>query len=151
MVRRGSNNDKMGPIITLRNLQTRTGLNLARLQKSAFQIMAAVLELSARRTTLRSLPEVTIVLISDCHMTRLHKRFLDQSGPTDVLTFAHGEIVISVDTARKNARSFKNSLIREVQLYIIHGLLHLHGYNDSSPGAARRMDQTQQQILNSLN
>jgi len=43
-----------------------------------------------------------------------------------VLTFQHGEIFISTQTAKQHARVFANSIMRELQLYIVHGLLHLH-------------------------
>jgi len=79
----------------------------------------------------------------------LHRKFLGQSGATDVLTFQHGEIFISVDTARRYARAFGNSLLRELKLYIVHGLLHLHGFDDRTPADAKRMKNTQEKILRS--
>jgi probable rRNA maturation factor len=80
-------------------------------------------------------------------MALLHRKFLRQAGPTDVLTFQHGEIFISVETARRNARAFGNSLRRELKLYIVHGLLHLHGFDDQTPCEARRMKTAQEKIL----
>ena len=69
------------------------------------------------------------MLISDRRICQLHRQFLGQRGPTDVLTFRHGEIFISVETAKRHARAFANPLVRELQLYIVHGLLHLHGFH----------------------
>jgi probable rRNA maturation factor len=83
-------------------------------------------------------------------MSQLHRQFMHQSGPTDVLTFQHGEIFISVETARRNARSFGNSFGRELRLYIVHGLLHLHGFDDQTGAGAREMVKTQQRILSAL-
>jgi probable rRNA maturation factor len=80
-------------------------------------------------------------------MALLHRRFLNQSGPTDVITFQHGEIFISVDTARRHARVFGSSFAREVRLYIIHGLLHLHGFDDQSEADAKKMRLAQEKIL----
>jgi probable rRNA maturation factor len=71
--------------------------------------------------------EVTIVLVSDRRMAALHKQFMDIDGPTDVLTFQHGEIFISVETAEQNAAEFSTSVDEEIRLYIVHGLLHLRG------------------------
>jgi len=106
------------------------------------------LELHQRqRTDLRKLSEIFIWLISDRRMALLHRKFLGQSGSTDVLTFQHGEIFISVDTARRHARAFGNSLVRELKLYIVHGLLHLHGFDDQTPAGARKMKTTQEKIL----
>ena len=70
-------------------------------------------------------------------MAAIHRRFLNESGPTDVITFQHGEIFVSIETAKRQARHFGTSLDRELRLYIAHGLLHLHGYDDKTlPGAA---------------
>ena len=80
-------------------------------------------------------------------MSRLHRQFLGQKGPTDVLTFQHGEIFVSVEMAKRQARAFGNSLLRELQLYIVHGLLHLHGFDDRTQPGARRMKKAQEEIL----
>jgi probable rRNA maturation factor len=80
-------------------------------------------------------------------MSSLHRQFLGQSGPTDVLTFQHGEIFISVETARRHARRFGNSLAQELRLYVVHGLLHLHGFSDRGKSETRKMKMTQQRIL----
>jgi probable rRNA maturation factor len=72
------------------------------------------------------------------------------SGPTDVITFQHGEIFISVCMARRHARRFGNPFIRELQLYIVHGLLHLRGFEDETPLGARRMQTVQERILRRL-
>jgi probable rRNA maturation factor len=100
-----------------------------------------------QRTDLRKLSEIFIWLISDRRMALLHQKFLGQSGSTDVLTFQHGEIFISVDTARRHARAFENSLLRELKLYIVHGLLHLHGFDDRKPVEVRKMKKAQEKIL----
>ncbi len=70
-----------------------------------------------RRTQLASLPEISILLISDRRMSSLHRRFLNKTGSTDVITFDHGEIFISVETAREHARQFRTSTLCEIQLY----------------------------------
>ena len=80
-------------------------------------------------------------------MARLHRQFLGQTGPTDVLTFQHGEIFISAETAKRHARLFGNSIMRELQLYVIHGLLHLQGFDDRTQAEARKMQTAQEKIL----
>jgi probable rRNA maturation factor len=80
-------------------------------------------------------------------MASLHWKFMHQTGPTDVLTFQHGEIFISVETAKRHARAFGNSLTNELCLYIAHGLLHLHGFDDRTQAAARKMKAMQKKIL----
>jgi len=80
-------------------------------------------------------------------MAALHQKFMHQAGPTDVLTFQHGEIFISVDTAKRHARSFRNSLEGELCLYVVHGLLHLNGFDDRTQTGARKMQKMQERIV----
>jgi probable rRNA maturation factor len=101
----------------------------------------------AKRSELTTLREVFVWLIGDRRMSRLHRQFLGQTRPTDVLTFQHGEIFISAETAKQHARVFANSIMRELQLYIVHGLLHLHGFDDRTPAGARKMKRMQERIL----
>ena len=134
--------------ILLRNLQRKISVNVAELEKFAGNALQHSLQLQkGKQTDLRKLSEIFIWLISDRRMKLLHRKFLGQSGPTDVLTFQHGEIFISVDTARRHARAFGNSLLRELKLYIVHGLLHLHGFDDQTPAEARKMKTAQEKIL----
>ena len=84
---------------------------------------------------------VTIQLISDEAMTRLNETFRKKQGPTDVLSFpangarpAHGaeyagDIAISPETARRNARRFSRSLLAEMRILILHGMIHLAGFD----------------------
>jgi probable rRNA maturation factor len=140
--------EKCPPQICVRNLQRRILVNVADLQQHAMKVLRRCLQLRTRkRTDLRRLQNVFVWLISDRRMSRLHRQFLGQMGPTDVLTFQHGEIFISVETAKRHARVFGNSLLRELQLYIVHGLLHLHGFDDRTQPGARRMEKMQTKIL----
>jgi probable rRNA maturation factor len=136
------------PEILVRNLQRKISVNVAELGEFASNALQHSLQLQkGKKTDLRKLSEIFIWLISDRRMEFLHRKFLGQSGSTDVLTFQHGEIFISVDTARRNARAFGNSLLRELKLYIVHGLLHLHGFDDQTPAEARKMKTAQEKIL----
>jgi probable rRNA maturation factor len=136
------------PEIIVHNLQRKISVNVAELEKFAGNAVQNSLQLHPRqRTDLRMLSEIFVWLISDWRMALLHRKFLGQSRPTDVLTFQHGEIFISVDTARRHARAFGNSLLRELKLYIVHGLLHLHGFDDQTPGEAHKMKAAQERIL----
>jgi probable rRNA maturation factor len=138
------------PEISVHNLQRKVSVNVAELEKFAGNAVQHSLQLHPReRTDLRKLSEIFIWLISDGRMALLHRKFLGQSGPTDVMTFQHGEIFISVDTARRHARAFGNSLLCELKLYIVHGLLHLHGFDDRTPAEVRKMKKAQEKILRS--
>lgn len=135
----------------MRNLQRTIAVNVVELEKFAMQALRACLGLRRPTSTeLMKLRAVFVLLISDHRMASLHRQFLNQPGPTDVMTFQHGEIFISVDTARRNARAFGSSLGRELRLYIVHGLLHLHGFDDQTNTGARKMEAAQEKILERL-
>ena len=84
---------------------------------------------------------VTIQLVSDTAMARLNEKFRNKQGPTDVLSFPAngarpsalaeyvGDIAISPETARRNARRFSRSLRLEMRILILHGMIHLAGYD----------------------
>jgi probable rRNA maturation factor len=136
------------PKITVQNLQRKISVNVGELEKFAGNALERCLQLQKRkRTDLRRLKAIAVWLISDQRMALLHRKFLGELGPTDVLTFQHGEIFISVETARRHARAFGNSLMRELQLYIVHGLLHLHGFDDRTPADLMKIKNTQEKIL----
>jgi probable rRNA maturation factor len=136
------------PEISVRNLQRNIPINVVDLEKFAAKAMRYCLQLRKwKPTDLTRLREIFILLVSDRRMALLHRQFLGQTGPTDVLTFQHGEIFISVATARRHARAFGNSLARELRLYVVHGLLHLHGFDDQTQAGARKMERTQEKIL----
>jgi probable rRNA maturation factor len=136
------------PRVNVQNRQRKILVNVADLERFAANALQHCLHLpKGKPTELRNVRDVFIWLISDRRMTLLHRRFLGQLGPTDVLTFQHGEIFVSVETARRNARTFGNSLMRELKLYVVHGLLHLHGFDDQTPAEARKMKMAQEKIL----
>ena len=136
------------PKVSVRNLQRKISLNAAGLEKFAAKALCCCLKRHKQKETeLTRLQNVFVWLISDRRMSQLHRQFLGQTGPTDVLTFQHGEIFISVETAKRHARAFGNSPTRELQLYIVHGLLHLNGFDDRTQPDARRMERTQAKIL----
>jgi len=136
------------PRIRVRNLQRTISVNAAGLEKFAAKAVRRCLQSRKRKQTdLRKLRHIFVWLISDRLMARLHRQFLGQTGPTDVLTFQHGEIFISAETARRHARTFGNSFACEVRLYIVHGLLHLHGFDDRSEADAQTMEAAQEKIL----
>jgi probable rRNA maturation factor len=136
------------PQISVRNLQRKLRINVVTLETFAVKAMRCCLSThKAKGTELARLRNIFVSLISDRRMAQLHQQFLGQLGPTDVLTFQHGEIFISVETAGRNAGRFGNLLARELQLYIVHGLLHLHGFDDRTQSGARKMKKAQEKIL----
>jgi probable rRNA maturation factor len=96
---------------------------------------------------LDALGEVEVSIVSDRAIAQVHRQFLQITGPTDVITFEYGEIVISAETAARYAAQYNQPLVHEIGLYIIHGVLHLNGHDDLAEPAASRMKQTQTAIL----
>ena len=134
--------------IKVRNLQRLVAIDTAALENFARKALRLCLELRKTAVTdLIKLREISVLIVSDRRMSALHRQFLSKSGPTDVITFSHGEIFISVETARRQARQFRNTLPRELQLYVVHGLLHLHGFDDGTRVDARKMECAQKRIL----
>lgn len=113
------------------------------------------LELAAKesgdgRFALKLLDEVEVTIVSDRTIARVHRDFMAIDGATDVITFEHGEIVLSADTACEQARLHKHRVEEEIGLYIIHGLLHLNGFDDLTPPEFRKMHKVQNRIWERL-
>ena len=121
-------------------------LTLERGPLETFARRALPLCIQAGGMGLTSLVVVEIVLVSDHTIRKLHRRFLKIDRPTDVITFQHGEIFISVETAKRQAATHQTSLDSELRLYLVHGLLHLQGFDDHEPAERRRMGVLQEKI-----
>lgn len=121
---------------------------LARLEAAGRMAMPRAIALErGEDAVLSDLEEVEVSLIDDQTIADVHQRFMDIPGATDVITFDHGEIHISVETAQRQSLEFGNDFERELMLYIIHGLLHLAGYEDASEADRIHMDKLQQGVL----
>lgn len=106
------------------------------------------------------LAEMSVALVGDVEMSRLHEQFLEIAGPTDVLTFPldldrrgrplSGEVVVCVPEARRRAGSAKTAVERELLLYALHGMLHLCGFDDRTAAGFKRMHRTEDRILTRL-
>lgn len=139
------------PQVTVRSVQRKIDVKVPKLQKFARAAVDTCLGLRNKTAGgLETLDEISILIISDPRMAELHQRFMNQPGPTDVLTFQHGEIFISADTARANAVRFNTSVDRELQLYIVHGLLHLHGFDDRDAKSERKMRAAEKAVLSKV-
>lgn len=136
------------PTITVLNRQRKVPVKLAALQDFAGGVLRECLKLrSPNRDVLASLGEVSVVLVSDRRMAELHRRFFQETGPTDVITFQHGEIFVSTETARRQARRFGTTAGHELRLYITHGLLHLHGFDDKDARSSAEMKRAQEKLV----
>jgi probable rRNA maturation factor len=105
--------------------------------------------------------ELSIVLVNDLQIAALNQEFLQRTGPTNVIAFPMqagrftglspnlmGDVVISMDTADREARSAGLSLDERVTQLLIHGILHLIGYDhELGPSEARRMSAKSRRLL----
>jgi len=109
--------------------------------------------------------EVGISLVASPAMTRLNETFLRHAGSTDVITFdyssyesritnhesrLHGEIFVCVDEAVIQARRFRTSWQSELVRYIVHGVLHLLGFDDARPVVRQGMKSEENRLLRGL-
>ncbi len=102
--------------------------------------------------------ELSLSLVRDSAIRKLKREYFGIDAVTDVLSFPAGDfpgpgprplgdIVISLDTARRAARDLDTTLERELALYLAHGLLHLLGFDHEAPKAARKMARLEQKLL----
>jgi probable rRNA maturation factor len=133
-----------------------------------------------RKINRRLLKRITIALLADLkiekmdlgihlvaapEMTRLNEKFLRHAGSTDVIAFdylaprrqtpdarrqLHSEIFVCVDEAVLQSRKFGTSWQSEVVRYLVHGVLHLLGFDDSSAGARRKMKREENRRLRAI-
>ena len=96
---------------------------------------------------LAALSGVEISILGSRAMAKVHRDFLNIPGATDVITFPYGEILVCAHIAAARAPEFGHSTTEELALYIIHGFLHLSGFDDLTPPDAEKMASTQQEIL----
>ncbi len=89
--------------------------------------------------------DISLAFVDDATIHRINKQFLDHDEPTDVITFPYsagkelqGELVLGVEVALREAANRGHPPQTELSLYVIHGLLHLVGYDDKD-GHDRRM------------
>ena len=114
--------------------------------------------------------DLSIVFVLDSKIKSLNKKYLQENHPTDVLSFdfksvtrgnheprvtnnesrINGEIIISADTALRNARAYQTSPQQEILLYVIHGILHLLGYDDHSPDDIQEMRRKEEELMSFL-
>lgn len=117
--------------------------------------LARVVEHVLRRAGAPVNAEVTVVLVTDAAIRRLNRRFLGKDRPTDVLAFAGdppslGDVAVSVQRARVQARVAGHPIAVEVALLAAHGTLHLLGYDDRTRGLRADMMRRQRALLGEL-
>ena len=99
----------------------------------------------------------SIAIISDEQMEKLNFKFTGRNYPTDVLSFFYqdgsiplAEVIISADQAYENAIRFQTTPAKELLMYLIHGILHIMGYNDSEGKKREKMLREQSRLLEEI-
>ena len=137
--------------ISVVNSQRKIKLNAAALKKTA----AATLSFLKEKTKVLS-----VYIVDDFEIRSLNYKYRSVDRPTDVLAFSMsegsslkgsegilGDVVISVETALRQAKLLDRSLNEEMNLYLVHGILHLAGYDDACSRGRKEMERLQEKIL----
>ena len=99
--------------------------------------------------------EISVAVVEDATIRKINRRYLDHDYATDVLSFLldhdeeklEGEVVVSAQTAQSAAKRFGWPAADELLLYVIHGMLHLAGYEDETKGQQAKMRKLQRAYL----
>ena len=140
--------------LTIQNRQRTRAIDLRQLRQIVTALLAELLEIKSA--------ELGVTLVAAPEMIRLNETFLQHEGSTDVITFdhgeagtrnskfgtpIHGEIFVCVDEAILQARRFRTSWQSEVVRYVVHGILHLLGYDDHRVADFRKMKREENRLL----
>lgn len=133
--------------VSIQNRQRRVPVSLSRLRTLAGRALTALGRMDG---------QVHVTVVDDREMRGLNSRYLGVLKPTDVLAFnlegpgpsrLLGEVIISAETAARQARRVGVPVALELDLLLVHGLLHLAGYDDGKPRGARLMHEREREIL----
>jgi probable rRNA maturation factor len=138
----------MASVVTIYQRQRKHRCNVKWLTQAVNRAVPLCLQhLKGDDAPLASLPEIEASIVSDRAIAKVHAEFLDDPTPTDVITFHHGEIIVSADTATREGPAHGLTLDQELALYLIHGLMHLAGWDDHEPTEAAEMKRRQEAVL----
>jgi probable rRNA maturation factor len=139
-------------LLTVRNCQRQHPINTRRLRKTVHTLLDKQLQIEDY--------DLGIYFVDSSEITRLNESYLRHKGPTDVIAFdyaehgqpeaLHGEVFICVDEALRQAPRFHVPWQTELVRYVVHGVLHLRGYDDHLPKDRRRMKDTEGRLVKEL-
>ncbi len=151
----------MSNAVKVENRQHSAKIDLRLLKKIALHAITSEIETAHY--------ELAIHLVGKTEMSRINQQFLNHTGSTDVITFDYsieqyqslltstaaeshlcGELYICVDDAMKQANEFRSTFTEELVRYVVHGLLHLKGYDDRTPAKRRRMKREENRVVSNL-
>ncbi|MDD4894712.1 MAG: rRNA maturation RNase YbeY [Candidatus Omnitrophica bacterium] len=135
--------------ITIINLQNKVPVNSREVIKTVQNVLSS--------EGIRKKGEITVSFVNDKKIRELNLKYLGKNRPTDVIAFdvtepkspakLFADIVISADRAIDNAGVFKTNALSELYLYIIHGVLHILGYDDHAKKDKLIMRKKEAQLL----
>lgn len=143
----------MSGSLLIRNRQRATPIDVPLLRTLTKALVQDLLEIGRF--------DLAIYIVRAPEMARLNETFLQHTGSTDVITFdylvprpsslsLHGEIFICIDDAKNQARQFRTSWQSELARYVVHGVLHLLGFDDLSPAKRKKMKREENRLLREL-
>lgn len=134
--------------LTLQNRQRKFSFDLGFIRKGFERALPLCLEQPGpEEPVLANLQRVDAVLLPDATMVGLHRDFFQDPSPTDVITFPYGEILLGAGFITANAIRLGHAPEREALLCLIHGLLHLNGFDDLQDKNREQMQARQEEIL----
>ncbi len=102
--------------------------------------------------------EINFIISNDDYLLKLNKKYLKKKSYTDILTFPMGEdsgtvsadIYISIDRVRENSKKFKQQVKKELARVMVHGILHMMGYQDEGEENVAKMREKEENYLRDL-
>ena len=98
--------------------------------------------------------DIVLIFCSDEYLLEINKKHLNHNYYTDIITFDYcvenivsGDLYISIDRVKENAKTFNDSFINELSRVVIHGVLHLCGYNDKTEADQKNMRNLENKYL----
>lgn len=141
---------KGGVQITIKNFQKKIPVYPKRIKKTILKILS--------KEGFKKSGAITVCFVNEREIKKLNLEYHHKNAPTDVLTFdlktpgtPLADIVVSTDAAIQNAKSFKTTPFYELNLYVIHGILHLLGYDDKTKKDRAIMYKKEETLLKNLN
>lgn len=141
----------------------------AKLDNNLTETLETVVQTVLKTENRNDDPEVSLVLVDDDYIRELNNTYRNKDSATDVLSFAMeestgeeplfeaeedvilGDIIISVETAERQAKEYGHSFVREMAFLTTHGMLHLLGYDHEVEEKRTVMREREEQILSLLN
>lgn len=132
----------MNPVVNIVNRQKKITVDRPLLLKIRKVIRQALAVSKARPCG-----KFSVCLVDAKLIRRLNRKYFGKNNSTDVIAFSTGDIAVSTDAAVINAAVFKTAPLYELLLYVVHGTLHILGYDDRTPVQRRIMKNEAEMIL----